>query len=131
MGGYQGSDLLNLLVVGDSFSPKQQAKTAGMACQGGSSKMLSMEVSSPLFPSIEPPQRGAQGLGLVQQRQRQSSSNTVLLRATAPFSLEMNEVVSACPDVQAYAKGRVETCQAHSLLQEIRLDKNKLSLLFF
>lgn len=47
MRGYQGSDSLHLLVVGDSFGPKQQAKTAGIACQGGSSKMLSMEVSSP------------------------------------------------------------------------------------
>lgn len=43
----------------------------------------------------------------------------------------MDEAVSARPDVQAHAKGRVETCQTHSSLPEIRLDKNKLSLLFF
>lgn len=60
-----------------------------------------------------------------------AGSNRVLVRVTAPSSVEMDEVVSARPDVQADAKGRVETCQAHSSLQEIRLDKNKLSLLFF
>lgn len=43
----------------------------------------------------------------------------------------MDEAVSARPDVQAHAKGREETCQTHSSLPEIRLDKNKLSLLFF
>lgn len=60
-----------------------------------------------------------------------AGSDRVLARLTAPSSVETDEVVSARPDVQAHAKGRVETCQAHSSLQEIRLDKNRLSLLFF
>lgn len=59
-------------VVGGSFGPKQQTKTAGMACQGGSSKMLSLEVSSPLAPSHRAVPEGAQGQELVQQRQVQS-----------------------------------------------------------
>lgn len=55
MRGYQGSDSLDLLVAGDSFDPKQQAKRAGMACQGGSSEMLSMEDGSALLPLTELP----------------------------------------------------------------------------
>lgn len=96
MRGCQGSDLLHLLVIGDSFGPKQPAKTAGMACQGGSSKMLSREVHSPLFPPTELPRRGHKGRGWCSRGRDRAGSNTVLLRATPPFSLEMNEVVSAC-----------------------------------
>lgn len=58
MKGFQGSHLLDLLVVGDSFGPKQQVKTAGRACHSDSSKMLSVEVSSSLLPATELPQSG-------------------------------------------------------------------------
>lgn len=96
MRGYQGSDLLDLLVVGDRFGPKQQVKTAGRAYQGDSSKMLSMEVTSSLLPPTELPWRGHKARGCCSRGRDRAGSNTVLLRATAPFSLEMNEVVSAC-----------------------------------
>lgn len=73
MRGYQGCDLLDLLVVGDSFGPKQQAKTEGMACQDGSSKMFSMEVSSPCSLPLSCPGWGTRaGAGASEARTEQA-----------------------------------------------------------
>lgn len=55
--------------------------------------MLSMDVSSSLLAPTELPHKTR---GCCSRGRDRAGSNTVFLRATAPFSLEINEVVSAC-----------------------------------
>lgn len=112
--------------MAQSSKQRQQAWHAKVAAARCSPWRLVL----PWLPPTELPRRGHKSRSWCSRDRYRAGSNSNF-KGSCSFLTRNEWGCVTLPNIQAHAKGRVVTCQAHSSLQEIRSDMNKLSLLFF